>query len=236
MKTKIKKTNLKRLASLSALGAGALGASAGPAQASSIVYSGILDEQVGFGGTRFNPTFAGPNGVGGIFKTGQCEVDCFYFPQWVALYAKPGVKGTTFRFLATKYQHYGVGFARGAQWQTSALHKSTKSADLAITSLNRYFTEFNSTDRYLLFEFTGGSLSHDLYGWAQLDVTFPGNFAGPYITLVDWAYDTSGAQIPAGDTGTPEPSTLVLTGLAALALGAKGLRSWRAARKALEAV
>jgi hypothetical protein len=41
----------------------------------------------------------------------------------------------------------------------------------------------------------------------------------------------SGAQIPAGDTGTPEPSTFALTGLAALALGAKGVRSWREARK-----
>jgi hypothetical protein len=50
------------------------------------------------------------------------------------------------------------------------------------------------------------------------------------VTLVDWAYDTSGAQIFAGDTGTPEPSTFALSGLAALALGAKGLRSWRAAR------
>jgi hypothetical protein len=52
------------------------------------------------------------------------------------------------------------------------------------------------------------------------------------VTLVDYAYDASGAQIPAGDTGVPEPSTLDLTGLAALALGAKGVRAWRAARKA----
>ena len=46
-----------------------------------------------------------------------------------------------------------------------------------------------------------------------------------------WAYDTSGAQIPAGDMGTPEPSTFALSGLAALALGAKGLRARREARK-----
>jgi hypothetical protein len=55
---------------------------------------------------------------------------------------------------------------------------------------------------------------------------------GPNVTLIDWVYNLSGGQIPAGDTGTPEPSTLALSGLAALALGAKGLRSWRAARKA----
>jgi hypothetical protein len=77
-----------------------------------------------------------------------------------------------------------------------------------------------------------------MYGWAQLDVSFTTGYPhclqtlGGCITgtLVDYAYDTSGAQIPAGDTGTPEPSTLVLTGLAALALGAKGVRAWRAAR------
>jgi hypothetical protein len=39
------------------------------------------------------------------------------------------------------------------------------------------------------------------------------------------AYDTSGAQIAAGDTGkTPEPSTLDLSGLSAWALVAVGLR------------
>ena len=95
----------------------------------------------------------------------------------------------------------------------------------------RLRTHFNDTNTYLLFRFTGGSLAQDLYGWAQLNVTLPGNH-GLEVTLVDWAYDTSGAQIPAGDTGTPEPSTFALTGLSALALGATGLRRWRAARKA----
>jgi hypothetical protein len=51
--------------------------------------------------------------------------------------------------------------------------------------------------------------------------------------LEGWAYDDSGDQIAAGDTGgVPEPSTMALAGLGALALGAAGLRRWRAARKA----
>jgi hypothetical protein len=92
-------------------------------------------------------------------------------------------------------------------------------------------TFFSAKDRYLLMEFTGGHLRHNIYGWAQLAVSFPNCTGCVDVTLVDYAYDTSGKEVPAGDTGTPEPSTLVTTGLAALALGAKGLRAWRAARR-----
>jgi hypothetical protein len=94
----------------------------------------------------------------------------------------------------------------------------------------RSSTRFRGADQYLLFRFTGGELTKDLYGWVQLSVTIPAKHELE-VTLIDWAYDTSGARIPAGDTGTPESSTFALTGLAALALGANGVRSWREARK-----
>ena len=61
---KIKRANLRRLASLSALGAGALVASSSPAEASTIVYSGIVDDKVGFAaGYGTKATIAGPNGA-----------------------------------------------------------------------------------------------------------------------------------------------------------------------------
>ena len=58
------------------------------------------------------------------------------------------------------------------------------------------FTAFNSTDRYLMFEFSGGDLQSPLHGWAQLRVEIS-RLNAPDVTLVEWAYDTSGAPIPA---------------------------------------
>jgi hypothetical protein len=66
------------------------------------------------------------------------------------------------------------------------------------------------------------------YGWMDFDIAMDPE--GPFVTLRSWAYDDSGAYLPAGETGVPEPSTFAMTGLAALALGARGIRRWRATR------
>ncbi|MGA2590585.1 MAG: hypothetical protein ABSH32_11755 [Bryobacteraceae bacterium] len=101
------------------------------------------------------------------------------------------------------------------------------------------FTNFNSTDRYLLFRFKGGELPHPVYGWAHLSVTLPGGLGGPNVTLVSYAYETSGRQIPAGYRGRAldgdeeaYTAASARTGVPALALGAAGVRRWRAARQA----
>ena len=78
---------------------------------------------------------------------------------------------------------------------------------------------------YLLFVFINPVNSHFDFGWLQLsNVTISsGDPAGPSADLVNWGYyDYS---------DVPEPSTLLTGGLVALALGAAGLRRWRAARK-----
>ena len=89
-------------------------------------------------------------------------------------------------------------------------------------------------DRYALFNFQDSGNTY--YGWIHLSFSISGQFGdnpefGPDLLIHDWAYDDSGALLEAG-VGTPEPSTAVSTGLAALALGAVGLRRWRKTRQA----
>lgn len=95
------------------------------------------------------------------------------------------------------------------------------------------------TDKYALFAIGGGP--DTLYGWLHLSFSITDGFGpdptfGPDLTVLDWAYDDSGAQLAAGqtttpETTTPEPASAVSSGLAALAMGAVGLRKWRRARK-----
>jgi len=229
MSKNLKPANRKRLASLTALGAGALGVAAGPAQANDIKFSGILN---------INPwgyTIPGPNGAGGfIIGTPGCIVTCFSFWGALAIYSKQGKYGTQFRAWATEETHYIQGEPQAAVWGTVA-GKSTKSAAIIATWDGNVNTTLDATDRYMLFRFEGGALKHAMYGWARLDRT---GHAG--ITLVDWAYDPTGIHLPAGYHASgesdadvparPEASQLDASGLPALQLGATGVRHWRAAR------
>jgi len=70
------------------------------------------------------------------------------------------------------------------------------------------------------------------FGWIRMNINSPVPASGGnLLTLVDWAYENTGAGITAGATGaggvTPEPGTL-----GTLAAGAVGLLSWRRRRQA----
>ncbi len=85
------------------------------------------------------------------------------------------------------------------------------------------------TQLYMAFEFRDTTAGNAMrYGWVDLTLD-NGNLSSgwdyPKLTISRWAYDTTGAQLATG--AVPEPSSMSLLALGALALGAKGVRAWR---------
>lgn len=86
--------------------------------------------------------------------------------------------------------------------------------------------------KYALFQFIDNTAGNAVcYGWLDLSGVIGGPDT-PSITLHSWAYDASGAEIPAGFTAVPEPQAAALATGAALVLGAAGVRAWRRQRAA----
>ena len=72
------------------------------------------------------------------------------------------------------------------------------------------------------------------YGWVEISLLNPATGPGPDVTIFGYAYDDTGAHLATGVV--PEPASMTLLALGALALGAKGLRSWRRNRPAANPV
>jgi hypothetical protein len=232
---RLRRKNVKKLASLSALGAGAVAWGVQPADASTIVYSGPVNAQVGFD-RGFSASYLSPVlGLSGAkfgFKTSSSLFNNFFHRS---VYASRG--GGVLNF--AKGSSTLRVFNAGAKWSSS-----TTSGGAALVAKRRWnLTTASSTglgsfaNKYALIKFNSG-LGTD-YGWILLSLSVTGAVSasgtdGPNLTILSYAYDTSGALIAAGDTGiaaVPEPGAFALTGLGALALGAAGLRRWRAALK-----
>jgi len=102
---------------------------------------------------------------------------------------------------------------------TLATRASFASAQSTTHSGNGY------TGLYLAFEFRDSSQAGTpmRYGWAQLSLANGNLISGnnwPALTILGWAYDNTGAQIPMGATASvPEPSAMTLLALGALTLG-----------------
>lgn len=88
------------------------------------------------------------------------------------------------------------------------------------------------SNKYVAFRFqdsTAGNATR--YGWALMSMGITTG-SGPDVTLTRWAYDNTGATIATGALTVPEPSSAALVMFGALALGATGVRRWRAGKKA----
>jgi hypothetical protein len=120
---------------------------------------------------------------------------------------------------------YGKKFSQiGAQ--AAAPHVTLLSA-----SVNGIEDGADFSQEYYAFSFLDTS-SQTHYGWIYGTLT--GAYSNMTYNLISWAYDTTpGVEIGMGFTGasgTPEPSTAALGAMAALVLGAAGVRKWNQAR------
>jgi len=253
---KIKKQNLTRLASISALGAGAMAISAKNAHAG-VVYTSFSQpvNTVGFSSSAFsafpvNAVVAGGFGGFDLFTTVNLLGPRFFGSHSsfsATLFFKIALKGLDgLRFQSAP----GPGFIwnNTAPTFTSKILRSKGSFILRTATLRKYTPATNGKsittyqpvphtfyssailqdrtgDFYFLFKFNPTG-SQDLYGWLHLNGHCN---CGLDTEVVGMAYDDSGAFVEMASA--PEPATAVPTGLAALALGATGLRRWRKSRK-----
>jgi hypothetical protein len=235
----------KQLASLGALGASAIAITGGKAEATTIISSGILNYTVAFDSDAtpsgnhtvathvFNTFVGGPNFS---FRAVSTNFGNPYYHYYRHILLHAGTRSTAFGGGPLGHALYGAfPFAADGRWDMISGYGGPDIVALRGFGTSAFGTE-SYTDKYLLFKFTSSSTT--IYGWieASLSLTSANSSAaadGPNVTIIQYAYDPSGALITAGDSGasTPEPASIAETGLAALILGAEGLRRWRKARK-----
>jgi len=238
----LKRNSVTKLASLSALGAGALVLGAQEADASVILVS--VGQTVGFSSTDLASYTSPALGTSGAnFKFSRASTN-----RTTSSGAHIHFRKDLFNRLGTlSFAESGGAlelFGAGATFNQKSSAGAAGKVAARFFALNTFSHSVQGntsfTDKYALIHFGPGA---GLYGWIELSLSVTDAFGngtngslGPNLTIVSYAFDTTGAILDAGDTTggseTPEPATFAMTGLAALALGAAGVRRWRKARQA----
>ena len=187
-----------------------------------IVYSGPLGLNVpttnGAGGIYIDMTLPGttftPTRGGG----GSSEGLNTLLPGWdFNFYRSTASLGYTLRW----YYNTGSKAVFDGANHTAALNAGVMvDGSSALGSYLAMTPEFTGSTAFMGVEFLNAS-SNPRFGWIRIA---GGPTAGFPATIVDWAYEDSGAGIVTGAGVIPEPSSLALGCLAA---GAAGLAAWR---------
>lgn len=236
----MKRANLKRLAALSAVGAGALSVTADRAEAG--IISGTVASPNNLVGWN-DPLTALPNldflltGTGvtvSAVRAASTNTAGSKYYRFISMLGAgdfqwriQGTASNVLRFFDADqtWSSFGItggtkAYAGGRTWSTGG-------------TLSDIYGPASFNSKYALFRFNPGDGSR--YGWVELsyDVTAGTDASddlGPILTVHRWAYESNvgtraySGQVPA----VPEPGTLAL---AALAFGALGMRRWRASRQ-----
>ncbi|HTS76002.1 MAG TPA: hypothetical protein VMG40_07355 [Bryobacteraceae bacterium] len=229
----LKRETVTKLASLSAIGVSAVVMGESTAIAG-VISSGLINESVGFNGSasHFSVTL-GTLGKFNFQRT-QRNVGSTGNAKIRRIYGTGVSGGLKFAAVSGHMQIFGAS----ATWGERSGSGTKEALGKRFFGLNTFSHSTSGgnpafTDKYALFHF--GPSAGD-YGWVELSLQLANaggssGANGPNVTIVSYAYDNDGVILAAGsETESPEPSTFELSGLAALALGAAGVRRWRAVR------
>lgn len=254
MGLKIKRNNMARFASLSALGAGAMVLTTGTADAS-IVHV-VVNQTIG-GECGCGDIFVSlPGGAGlGLDASRNSHFSHRTYLSTIRVGTPRMVSATV--NLGTVHSAVFLGGSAAFEGpvgpgQAWVVHGTLQLPFLVSSRYSRFRTtrEFSLGGQggvrtyrlrsvgstpfgaapYFLFRFIDNGTP--LYGWGSLSEGI--NTTGLEVTFLDYAYDTTGAFLPAGTTGAPvpEPAETIPLGLTALVLGAAGVRRWLASKAA----
>jgi len=163
-------------------------------------------------------------------------------PDGLELHRSPGtVRSLFFEGTTTASSNSHVKFranggvspaAYGKKFSQVGASTASPALFLAVVSAGGFTGGADFSQEYLAFYFKDAS-SQKHYGWIYGTLT--GAYSNLNFNVISYAYDTTpNEQITMGQTqvssSTPEPSTAALGAMAALILGAAGVRKWNEAR------
>jgi hypothetical protein len=203
-----------------------------------IIYTNTSAVVVGYGGIElFDFSLPGT----AVFRFQRSQTSSSALSNTLSLPIRYVIAGDLATGAPVGIRGNSVGFAvplpLGATWSQGNVGDNTWNFVTVGTAYYNGRTPSSGYDhQYLAWAFEDSSQAGSplRYGWVEVSLSI-GNVtlnpaSGPNVTIWGYAYDNSGLKPAMGQV--PEPTSLSLLVLGALALGARGVRSWRRERAA----